>query len=53
LAFDFLDASEFVQKVYDHANRALGVLTVKSKAAGGLPIQVFTLVNSLLSKIEY
>jgi len=35
LAFDFQDASEFVQKVYDHANRALGVLTVKSKAAGG------------------
>ena len=52
---EFLDNSESVQKVYDHANRALGVLIAKSKAAGGLPMKCFShLFNTLvLSRIEY
>ena len=41
-------------KVYDHANRALGIIA-KSKSAGGLPMKVFShLFNTLvLSRIEY
>ena len=52
---EFLDNSESTQKVYDHANRALGVLIAKSKAAGGLPMKVFShLFDTLvLSRIEY
>ena len=52
---EFLDLRQSIQKVYDHANRALGVLIAKSKAAGGLPMHVFShLFNSLvLSRIEY
>ncbi len=44
-----------MQKVYDHANHVLDVLIVKSKAAGGLPMQVFShLFNSLvLSRLDY
>jgi len=35
--------------IYDHANRALGVLIAKSKAAGGLPTKVFShLFNTLV-----
>ena len=52
---EFLDNSESTQKVYDHANRALGVLIAKSKSAGGLPMKVFShLFDTLvLSRIEY
>ena len=41
--------------IYDHANRALGVLIAKSKAAGGRPMKVFShLFNTLvLSRMEY
>ena len=52
---EFLDTAISLRKIYDHANRALGFIIAKSKAAGGLPIQVFShLFNTLaLSRINY
>lgn len=52
---EFLDNTESTRMIYDHANRALGVLIAKSKAAGGLPMKVFShLFNTLvLSRMEY
>jgi len=52
---EFLDNNESTRMIYDHANRALGVLIAKSKAAGGLPMKVFShLFNTLvLSRMEY
>jgi len=39
---EFLDADESIQKVYTCANRALGVLIAKAKAAHGFPLSVFS-----------
>ena len=39
---EFLHNTESTRMIYDHANRALGVLIAKSKAAGGLPMKVFS-----------
>jgi len=39
---EFLDADESIQKAYTCANRALGVLIAKAKAAHGFPLSVFS-----------
>ena len=39
---EFLDADESIQRVYDCANRALGVLIAKAKTAHGFPLSVFS-----------
>ena len=39
---EFLDANESIQRVYDGANRALGVLIAKAKTAHGFPLSVFS-----------
>ena len=39
---EFLDTDESIQRVYDSANRALGVLIAKAKTAHGFPLSVFS-----------
>ena len=52
---EFLNMEESIRKVYDKANRALGVIIAKAKELGGLPFSVFTkLYNvSVLSIFSY
>ena len=39
---EFLDTDESIQRVYNSANRALGVLITKAKTANGFPLSVFS-----------
>ena len=39
---EFLNTDESIQRVYDSANRALGVLIAKAKTAHGFPLSVFS-----------
>ena len=52
---EFLNMEESIRKVYDKANRALGVIIAKAKELGGLPFSVFTKLYdvSVLSIFSY
>ena len=45
---EFLDTDESIQRVYDSANRALGVLIAKAKTAHGFPLSLAVFLMPVL-----